>query len=125
MLTEQNIKLFKKLGLPIYDEDADETDVPFEELLEEKPKEEIYAIVREVAVTLQKMGAGPYTLFTFKQQCNSLARKGAAWEQYQGLCCKYVEQQARFVQRQSRYSQRISYYPKKEEEPAQCGFWGI
>ena len=40
MLTEQNIKLFQKLGLPLYDEDADEKDVPFEDLLEEKPKEE-------------------------------------------------------------------------------------
>ena len=40
MLTDQNIKLFKTLGLPIYDEDEDDKDVPFEELLEEKPKEE-------------------------------------------------------------------------------------
>lgn len=102
MLTEQNIKLFKSLGLPIYDEDEDEKDVPFEELLEEKPKEEIYNIVRDVAMTLQKMGAGPYTLFTFKQGCNSLARKGAGWIQYQSLCCKYVEQQTYRIQRSNR-----------------------
>jgi hypothetical protein len=124
MLTEQNIKLFQKLGLPIYDEDADEKDVPFTDLLEEKTKEEIYSVVRDVATMLQQMGAGPYTLFTFKQQCNSLARKGAQWVSYQGLCCKYVEQQARLAQRQSRYSQKISYRPK-DEEPFECGFWGI
>lgn len=125
MLTKQNIELFQKLGLPIYDEDADEKDVPFVDLLEEKTKEEIYSAVRDVATMLQQMGAGPYTLFTFKQRCNSLARKGAGWVEYQGLCCKYVEQQARLVQRQSRYSQKISYFPKKEEEPFECGFWGI
>ena len=124
MLTEQNRTLFKKLGLPIYEEDSDDRDVPFLDILEEKSKEEIYAIVREVAKTLQLMNAGPYTLFTFKQRCNSLARKGASWEQYQGLCCKYVEQQARLAQRQSRYSTKISYSPK-EEESFECGFWGI
>lgn len=102
MLTEQNIKLFQKLGLPIYDEDADEKDVPFDELLEEKPKEEIFSAVKEVAKLLETMGAGPYTLFTFKQQCNSLARKGASWVSYQGLCCKYVETQLREAKREHR-----------------------
>jgi len=99
MLTEQNKNLFKKLGLPLYDEDADETDVPFEELLEEKEKDEIYAFVREVAKLLQGMEAGPYTLFTFKQHCNSLARRGASWVEYQGLCCKYIQNQQRIFRR--------------------------
>jgi dsDNA-specific endonuclease/ATPase MutS2 len=102
MLTDQNIKLFKTLGLPIYDEDEDDKDVPFEELLEEKPKEEIYSLVREVAQTLQKMEAGPYTLYTFKATCNKYAREGASWQKYQALCCKYVEQQAYKLQRQKR-----------------------
>lgn len=106
MLTEQNIKLFQKLGLPIYDED-EENDVPFDELLEEKPKEEIFSAVKEVAKLLESMEAGPYTLFTFKQCCNSLARKGASWVQYQGLCCKYVQSQMQVMERKNRPQKRV------------------
>ena len=112
MLTEQNIKLFQKLGLPLYDEDADEKDVPFEDLLEEKPKEEIYAFVREVAKLLEGMEAGPYTMFTFKQACNSLARKEAGWVQYQGLCCKYIQNQQNVLRRTRRRTASAVGYEK-------------
>ena len=50
MLTEQNIKLFQKLGLPIYDEDAEEKDVPFDELLD--------------ILTAQALVLNPASLFT-------------------------------------------------------------
>ena len=36
MLTEHNKKLFTSLGLPLYDEDQEEVELPFAELEEEK-----------------------------------------------------------------------------------------
>lgn len=105
MLTEQNIKLFKKLGLPVYDEDEVE-ELPFEDVEEEKTKEEIYSYIRDFAKALQAMGAGPYTMFTYKDKCNSLARRGANWHEYLAVCSKYAETQMREMERKERYGIR-------------------
>lgn len=118
MLTEQNIKLFKKLGLPIYDEDAD-VEIPFEENEEEKSKEDIYAYIRLFASAMVEMGAGPYTVFTFKEQCNNYARRGAGWKMYYGLCCKYAERLMRYP---AQYKGRNLL---KREEPERIGVWGL
>ena len=78
MLTEQNIKLFQKLGLPIYDEDADEKDVPFTDLLEEKTKEEIYsAVPRSCNDVASRWEQGRTRCLRSSSGATSLARKGA------------------------------------------------
>lgn len=91
MLTEQNIKLFKKLGLPIYDEDEQEEqeELPFEETA--LTKEECFDMCRKTYVLLQNAGNRPYTLFRFRESCNDLARKHAKWKEYYGICAKYIE----------------------------------
>jgi len=114
MLTEQNIKLFRKLGLPIYDDDAD-MDIPFEDIEEEKTKDEIYSYIREFAQALLAMGAGPYTMFTYKEKCNNLARRGASWHEYLAVCTKYAEVQMREMKREGRF----------RREPEKIGVWGL
>lgn len=64
---------------------------PFPEIHEEHTKEECYSLVRNCAEILERAAVGPYTLFRFKQDANSIARSGGKWEDYYGLCAKYLE----------------------------------
>ena len=96
MLNEQYKQLFTDLGLPVYEEDQEKEELPFEELKEEKPKEEIFAYIQAFARTLLVNGAGPYTIYKFKETCNDFARKGRGWQSYLALCCKYAEQLMRY-----------------------------
>ena len=89
MLTEQNIRLFKEFGLPIYDEDEEEVELPFEET--PLTKEECFDMCRKTYILLQNAGNKPYTLFCFKESCNDLARKKAEWKSYFAICAKYLE----------------------------------
>lgn len=105
MLTEQNVKLFTKLGLPLYDEDEEE-ELVFEE--EELSKEECFAMCRTTYDVLKQAGCGPYTLFKFKEECNSLARQKKDWKAYYAHCARYIEFEARKGQSSKNYK-RISY----------------
>ncbi|MBR3073627.1 hypothetical protein [Fibrobacter sp.] len=105
MLTEQNKQLFTKLGLPLYDED-EETELPFEE--DELSKEECFAMCRTTYNVLKDAGCGPYTLFKFKEECNSLARQHKDWKAYYAHCAKYIEYEVRKGQSRSNYK-RLNY----------------
>lgn len=88
-MTDYQKSVFAKLG--ILDQSDEEGELPFEELVVEKTKEETYAYVQEFARLLVDMGAGPYTVYKFKERCNALARKGACFAPYYALCCEYAE----------------------------------
>lgn len=110
-------QLFADLGLPMYKEDEETEELPFEELKEEKPKEEIFAYIQAFAKTLLVNGAGPYTIYKFKETCNDFARKGRGWQSYLALCCKYAEQLMRYKPQKS--ATRIG----RDSETEKDSFW--
>ena len=118
MSNGQYKQLFADFGLPVYEEDQEKEELPFEELKEEKPKEEIFAYIQAFAKTLLVNGAGPYTIYKFKETCNDFARKGKGWQSYLALCCKYAEQLMR--NRPQKSASRIGQYASNSEESK---FW--
>lgn len=64
-------------------------ELPFEE--PSYTKEQCFELCRKTYTVLENAGCRPYTLFRFRDYCNTIARRHGTWKEYYEHCAKYVE----------------------------------